>query len=136
MRHLQKKAQRLVALLACVLFLGVCASAASAKELYGYYEGDDGGAYFVRQIGDKVYWFGEDPDGQWANILMGTITGNKITRSPSLASSPMRRGAPGQGGGDRGNDQGGDPVGPPPAQDVIQRQARPRPGNWWLRRCR
>jgi len=68
-----------MSLLACAVFLGIFASAASAAELNGYYEGDDGGAYFVRQVGDKVYWFGEDPHGAWANVLMGTISGNKIT---------------------------------------------------------
>lgn len=49
------------------------------KELIGYYAADDGGAYYIRQIGDKIYWFGEDPDGAYANVLSGTISGNKIT---------------------------------------------------------
>src|SRR5437763_5243311 len=79
MKHLRKRARRLVTLLACALFLGACASAAAAKELNGYYEADNGGAYFIRQIGDDVYWFGEDPNGAWANVLVGTINGNKIT---------------------------------------------------------
>lgn len=59
--------------------LGIFAGTMSAKELNGYYEGDDGGAYFIRQIGTKVYWFGEDPKGGYANVLAGTISGNKIT---------------------------------------------------------
>ena len=79
MKHIRKQARRLVTLLACALFLGVCASATAAKMLNGYYEADNGGAYFVRQIGDSVYWFGEDPNGAWANVLVGTISGNKIT---------------------------------------------------------
>ncbi|MDQ3180736.1 MAG: hypothetical protein M3Q33_09470 [Acidobacteriota bacterium] len=58
--------------------LGIFAGAVSAKEINGYYEGDDGGAYFIRQIGTKVYWFGEDPKGGYANVLVGTINGNKI----------------------------------------------------------
>src|SRR5947207_1413505 len=78
MKNLRKKTQRLVTLLACALFLGVCASAVSAKDLNGYYEGDDGGAYFIRQMGNKVYWFGEDPQGGWANVLTGTIDGTQI----------------------------------------------------------
>jgi microsomal dipeptidase-like Zn-dependent dipeptidase len=49
------------------------------KELNGYYEADDGGAYFIRQIGAKIYWFGEDPKGAYANVLTGTVSGNKIT---------------------------------------------------------
>lgn len=79
MKNLSQQAGRLVTVLACALLLGVCAIAASAKELNGYYVGNDGGAYFIRQVGDKVYWFGEDPDGAWANVMMGTISGNKIT---------------------------------------------------------
>jgi microsomal dipeptidase-like Zn-dependent dipeptidase len=79
MKQLRKQARRLVTLLACIILLGICASATSAKMLNGYYEADNGGAYFVRQIGNDVYWFGEDPNGAWANVLIGTISGNKIT---------------------------------------------------------
>jgi Membrane dipeptidase (Peptidase family M19) len=79
MTFTSKTASRFFAIMVCVLFLGVCAQAEPPKELKGYYEGDDGGAYFVRQIGDKVYWFGEGPNGAWANVLMGTINGKTIT---------------------------------------------------------
>jgi len=79
LKHMRKQVRRLVTLLTGALLLGVCASAAAAKELNGYYEADNGGAYFVRQIGNDVYWFGEDPNGAWANVLIGTISGNKIT---------------------------------------------------------
>jgi microsomal dipeptidase-like Zn-dependent dipeptidase len=54
-------------------------AAPAAKELFGYYTGDEGGIYYIRQIGTKVYWFGEDPDGSYANVLLGTVNGNKIT---------------------------------------------------------
>lgn len=60
---------------------GVFAGNVSAAEINGYYEGDDGGAYFIRQIGNKIYWFGEDPKGGFANVLAGTISGNKLTAS-------------------------------------------------------
>jgi microsomal dipeptidase-like Zn-dependent dipeptidase len=73
------KGRSLLLVIICVLFAGVCADAAVAGELNGYYEANDGGAYFIRQIGNKVYWFGEDPNGAWANILTGTITGTRIT---------------------------------------------------------
>jgi microsomal dipeptidase-like Zn-dependent dipeptidase len=65
--------------MAGVLLLGINVYAAPAADIIGYYEGDDGGAYFVRQVGDKIYWFGEDPNGNWANILKGTVSGTKIT---------------------------------------------------------
>ena len=73
------KARRWLIASACLLLFISFAFAEPPKELNGYYEGDDGGAYFVKQIGDKVYWFGEDPNGKWANVFMGTIAGNKIT---------------------------------------------------------
>src|ERR1043166_1001240 len=79
MKELASKARWLLIASACLLLMGMSAIAAPAKELNGYYEGDDGGAYFIRQIGEKVYWLGEDPNGGWANILIGTVTGNKIT---------------------------------------------------------
>jgi len=62
-----------------VAMLGAFALQASAKDINAYYNSDDGGVYFVRQIGDKIYWFGEDPKGGFANVLMGTVSGNKIT---------------------------------------------------------
>src|SRR5215831_2956080 len=77
MKCITSKAWR-VLILTGVLLLGVSAYGAPAQQLNGYYEGDDGGAYFVRQVGDKIYWFGEDPNGGWANVLKGTINGNKI----------------------------------------------------------
>src|SRR5215471_4495806 len=79
MKELTRKALSCLFAAVCLLLLGVCATAAPATELNGYFEGDDGGAYFIRQIGDKVYWLGEAPSGAWANVLMGTISGNKIT---------------------------------------------------------
>jgi microsomal dipeptidase-like Zn-dependent dipeptidase len=54
------------------------AATPAAKEMAGFYTSDDGGAYYIRQIGNKVYWFGEDLDGSYANVLLGTINGNKI----------------------------------------------------------
>src|SRR5436853_6861282 len=74
------KARRMTILLMGALLMSAFASAvALAAELNGYYLSDDGGAYFIRQIGDHVYWFGEDPNGAYANVLVGTISGNKIT---------------------------------------------------------
>jgi microsomal dipeptidase-like Zn-dependent dipeptidase len=79
MKNLSRKTKGRLTVLVCGLLLAFCANAAPAAELNGYYEGDDGGAYFVRQVGDKVFWFGEDPKGGWANVLVGTVSGNKIT---------------------------------------------------------
>lgn len=40
---------------------------------------DDGGVYYVRFIGDQVFWFGEHPAGGFANIFFGRMTGSDIT---------------------------------------------------------
>jgi microsomal dipeptidase-like Zn-dependent dipeptidase len=64
----------------CAFVLGsFVAQAQGQKPISGYYAADDGGAYYLRQIGNKIYWFGEDPDGSYANVLSGEIAGNKIT---------------------------------------------------------
>jgi microsomal dipeptidase-like Zn-dependent dipeptidase len=47
-------------------------------ELNGYYKADDGGAYFLRQIGAKLYWFAEHPNGSYANVFRGEIKGNQV----------------------------------------------------------
>lgn len=34
---------------------------------------DDGGTYFVRQVGDQLWWYGQSSDGgeSWANVISG-----------------------------------------------------------------
>ncbi|MEZ4847688.1 MAG: hypothetical protein R3B93_03490 [Bacteroidia bacterium] len=46
--------------------------------LEGFYLGSNQGYYYVRQIGNEVFWFGESPNGSWSNIMFGTISGNII----------------------------------------------------------
>ena len=36
-------------------------------------------AYFIRQIGNKIYWVGEDTKGAYANVFSGMIIGGKLT---------------------------------------------------------
>ena len=45
----------------------------------GVYRCDDGGAYYVRQLGDAFYWFGERADGAFANLFVGHRSGNGVT---------------------------------------------------------
>ncbi len=47
--------------------------------LNGYFKGNDNGHYYVRTVGNKVYWFGEHPNGNWANVFSGTLSGSRIT---------------------------------------------------------
>ncbi|MEM9339300.1 MAG: hypothetical protein AAGA66_11270 [Bacteroidota bacterium] len=45
----------------------------------GYYRGNgDNGHYYIRQIGNTVFWFGEDPGGRWANVFRGTLSGSRL----------------------------------------------------------
>lgn len=51
--------------------------------LDGYWTADDGGRYYLQQVGKKLFWFGEqDVDSgkpAFANIAVGTINGDKIS---------------------------------------------------------
>lgn len=49
--------------------------------LTGTWSCDDGGTYYIRQIGNAVWWDGEDTaaNPRWANVAHGTISGNTAT---------------------------------------------------------
>lgn len=51
-----------------------------AQNLTGVWKCNDGGLYFIRQVGNQVWWYGESGDGGvgWSNVFQGYITGNKI----------------------------------------------------------
>jgi hypothetical protein len=51
-----------------------------AYDLTGTWRGDDGGTYYIRQIGNDIFWFGEltPQNPGWANVAYGTISGNII----------------------------------------------------------
>jgi hypothetical protein len=57
--------------------------AAAPLNLTGVWSGDDGGTYYLRQIGDRLWWYGQSGDGgrAWTNVLHGGIQGNRITGS-------------------------------------------------------
>jgi hypothetical protein len=42
---------------------------------------DEGGEYYIRQLGNRIWWFGEkDPNApDWSNVMRGTLNGNTIT---------------------------------------------------------
>lgn len=54
---------------------------ALAQDLSGMWSCDDGGTYYIHQIGNTVWWFGENnsnnPD--IANVANGAINGDKIS---------------------------------------------------------
>ncbi|MFZ2470958.1 MAG: hypothetical protein WAW52_03345 [Methanothrix sp.] len=49
-------------------------------DLTGVWNCDDGGIYYVRQLGTTVWWYGElDPNApNWSNVMRGAISGNMI----------------------------------------------------------
>ncbi|MDY8136247.1 hypothetical protein [Aquimarina sp. 2201CG5-10] len=47
--------------------------------LTGFYNGSDKGLYYIKQIGNDIFWFGEDPSGIWANTFKGTLDGNTLS---------------------------------------------------------
>lgn len=49
------------------------------SDLTGFYNGSDGGQYFISQVGQKVYWYGEDRSGNWANVYAGDLSGTQIS---------------------------------------------------------
>ena len=51
-----------------------------AASLTGVWNCDDGGKYYLRQLGNTLWWYGElDPmSPNWSNVARGTISGNTI----------------------------------------------------------
>jgi hypothetical protein len=59
------------------------------RDLTGWYFAQPDGWYYIRQVGNQIYWFGEEGEflfdaeqkmkkPQWANVAYGTINGNVI----------------------------------------------------------
>jgi hypothetical protein len=46
----------------------------------GVYDANDGGTYYIRQLGNTVWWVGMSGDGGqlFSNVFKGTKTGNSI----------------------------------------------------------
>ncbi len=65
----------------CVLGLFVSGVAiASAADLSGEWNCDDSGQYYLRQIGNTLYWYGERSAANpaWSNIFRGNIHGERV----------------------------------------------------------
>jgi hypothetical protein len=50
---------------------------AQASSLTGIWSCDDGGIYYVRQLGNVLWWHGDGGSG-FSNVLRGTISGNRV----------------------------------------------------------
>jgi CubicO group peptidase (beta-lactamase class C family) len=53
----------------------------ASPSLTRIFRGDDGGALYLRQLGNKVYGFGEHPGRHYAYVVSGLISGDRITGS-------------------------------------------------------
>jgi hypothetical protein len=64
--------------------------------LTGKWKADDGGTYYLRRVGNQVWWYGEPSPTNpgWSNVFVGTVQGNQI--SGSWADVP-KGGAQGNG---------------------------------------
>jgi len=78
---------RIVPAIAVSMAFAAVSVAADQNDLTGRWGCDDGGHYFVRQIGKEIWWTGsnKNPKGpdksDFSNIFHGTIDGNVITGS-------------------------------------------------------
>jgi hypothetical protein len=54
-----------------------------ATSLTGVWNCNDGGVYFVRQVGNQIWWYGQSSDGgtTWSNVFQGTLRDNKVIGS-------------------------------------------------------
>ncbi|MGE3871937.1 MAG: hypothetical protein AB7F74_03160 [Parvibaculaceae bacterium] len=57
------------------------AQCVAPKKLTNKYKANDGGTYYVRRVGNTVWWLGESADGgrTWSNVFRGTLNGNTFS---------------------------------------------------------
>lgn len=50
------------------------------QDLTGVWAGDEGGTYYIRQIGSEITWYGENApiNPGWSNVASGNIVGDQI----------------------------------------------------------
>jgi|GEM_PF-2044013 len=70
---------RRVLVILAVIFLSAVSQAYTA-DLTGTWIGNDGGKYYIRQLNNEVWWYGENSPTSpaWSNIAFGNIMGNEI----------------------------------------------------------
>jgi hypothetical protein len=63
-----------------LLMAGIGSLQAQNFDLTGVWTGNDGGTYYLRQINNVVWWFGEDDaeNPSWSNIAHGRLNGKTI----------------------------------------------------------
>ena len=69
------KINRVFTLLMFVVLINITYS----YDLTGKWYCDDGGTYYIRQVGNELFWYGEGLD--WTNVAHGKVSGNYIILS-------------------------------------------------------
>lgn len=72
---------KIVALFFALFMLLICSSNVFAQvNLTGVWNCDDGGLYYIRQLDDAIWWYGEQSSTNpgWSNVAEGIIRGNTI----------------------------------------------------------
>ena len=69
-----------IILMIMVLLVLSLSSIVSASDLTGTWSCNDGGIYYIRQMGDTIHWYGEQSPHHpaWSNVANGKIVGNEI----------------------------------------------------------
>lgn len=64
-----------------VMPINVQAQCSAPRDLNGVWRSDDQGTYYVRQIGNDVWWVGMSSDNgnTWTNVFKGVKNGNTVT---------------------------------------------------------
>jgi hypothetical protein len=72
--------KRTVFFLIAILVLAFSAVNAQALDLTGRWTCDDGGKYYLHQVGNQVWWLGESSDNgaTWTNVFQGQVAGNQV----------------------------------------------------------
>ena len=68
-------------LLALALLSIFLCSNALAVDLNGVWNCDNGGIFYIRQIEDIIWWYGEEPSlvPSWTNVAFGRIDDNTVS---------------------------------------------------------
>lgn len=71
---------RLAAVLLLMVLIVCSLDSLAEADLTGIWSCDDGGLYYIRQIGETVWWYGEQssPNPAFSNVATGTIDGNTV----------------------------------------------------------
>jgi hypothetical protein len=78
-RSMAHAIRSIVAALFCLLVGGLARPAAGQQpDLTGVWRCDDGGQYYIRQLGPEIFWFGEQSSThpQWGNVAHGEFDDN------------------------------------------------------------